>query len=439
MIGTLLLFGGRRDLDQLAIALAWGSVVGSLLQFGVQARQAWALTRHDLRARHDGAGPSGRAQLHAGAGQPRRGPADRLHRYDDRQPAPDGGSHRPHERADPLYAAGQPVRHCRSPRPSCRRCPATQRATGRPAAASTPCPAGSTRPCSGWPSSSFRPRSPSRSSATSSPAYCSQTGRFTAARLALRLGHPRRLVHRPARNHHGAPVSAAHYAVGDTKSPLRFALLRLVIVTTLGYACAILLPPRLGIAAHWGAAGLTSSGGCGRVDRVHAPARQLEPAYRPDRAAAAARRAAVALGGGGGGRSVPGPLDPAPVWPAGDGAIVLPLYGCLYLALAALTGVPLPGFGGGAERGGDAVKRPGTCRGSGKGDWRCVVSKPSSRPWCKSRVASVDSGHMGDISFGPPSAAPTVPRPNAYSALRVRTKSCPSAGTVWRTPHRRAD
>src|SRR5215203_6435773 len=31
MIGTLLVFGGRKDLDQLAIALAWGSVVGSLI------------------------------------------------------------------------------------------------------------------------------------------------------------------------------------------------------------------------------------------------------------------------------------------------------------------------------------------------------------------------------------------------------------------------
>ena len=48
MIGTLLLFGGRQDLDSLAISLAWGSVVGSGLQFAVQARQAWQLTRHDL-------------------------------------------------------------------------------------------------------------------------------------------------------------------------------------------------------------------------------------------------------------------------------------------------------------------------------------------------------------------------------------------------------
>lgn len=36
MILTLVIFGGRTDASGLAIALAWGSVVGSLLQFGVQ-------------------------------------------------------------------------------------------------------------------------------------------------------------------------------------------------------------------------------------------------------------------------------------------------------------------------------------------------------------------------------------------------------------------
>src|SRR5204862_7604133 len=33
------------DLDTLALYLAWGSVVGSALQFGVQAPSAWKLTR----------------------------------------------------------------------------------------------------------------------------------------------------------------------------------------------------------------------------------------------------------------------------------------------------------------------------------------------------------------------------------------------------------
>src|SRR5207342_3476855 len=42
---------------------------------------------------------------------------------------------------------------------------------------------------------------------------------------------------------------------------LRFALVRLAVVTVLGYVCAIVLPPMLGVAARWGAAGLTASAG----------------------------------------------------------------------------------------------------------------------------------------------------------------------------------
>ena len=49
MIGTLLLFGGRQDLDQLRSPWPGVRSSGALLQFGVQARQAWTLTRHDLR------------------------------------------------------------------------------------------------------------------------------------------------------------------------------------------------------------------------------------------------------------------------------------------------------------------------------------------------------------------------------------------------------
>src|SRR5207342_1015905 len=42
---------------------------------------------------------------------------------------------------------------------------------------------------------------------------------------------------------------------------LRFALVRLAVVTVLGYVCAIVLPPMLGVEARWGAAGLTASAG----------------------------------------------------------------------------------------------------------------------------------------------------------------------------------
>ena len=55
--------------------------------------------------------------------------------------------------------------------------------------------------------------------------------------------------------------SVAHYALGDTRRPLRYAIVRLVVVTALGYVCAVIVPPRLGIAREWGAAGLTASAG----------------------------------------------------------------------------------------------------------------------------------------------------------------------------------
>ena len=45
MIATLVAFGPGRNLDALAIDLAWGSVAGSFLQFAVQAPFAWRLSR----------------------------------------------------------------------------------------------------------------------------------------------------------------------------------------------------------------------------------------------------------------------------------------------------------------------------------------------------------------------------------------------------------
>src|SRR4051812_25905764 len=55
--------------------------------------------------------------------------------------------------------------------------------------------------------------------------------------------------------------SVAHYALGDTKKPLRFALVRIALVTVLGYLCALVIPPRIGVPAMWGTAGLTGSAG----------------------------------------------------------------------------------------------------------------------------------------------------------------------------------
>ena len=50
--------------------------------------------------------------------------------------------------------------------------------------------------------------------------------------------------------------SSAFYALRDTKSPLRMALIRVVIAAVLGVLAAVYVPGMLGIASQWGAAGL---------------------------------------------------------------------------------------------------------------------------------------------------------------------------------------
>lgn len=52
MIATLVLLGGRWDLDRLTIALAWGALAGGLLQFAIQLPWILRLERH-LRIRWD--------------------------------------------------------------------------------------------------------------------------------------------------------------------------------------------------------------------------------------------------------------------------------------------------------------------------------------------------------------------------------------------------
>jgi putative peptidoglycan lipid II flippase len=59
----------------------------------------------------------------------------------------------------------------------------------------------------------------------------------------------------------GRLYSSTYYALRDTRTPLRFAIVRVVLTTILGYLCAIPLPPMLGIEPRWGVAGLTISAG----------------------------------------------------------------------------------------------------------------------------------------------------------------------------------
>ena len=59
----------------------------------------------------------------------------------------------------------------------------------------------------------------------------------------------------------GRLYSSTYYALRDTRTPLRYALVRVALTTVLGYAAAFRLPRPLGIAPRWGAAGLTASAG----------------------------------------------------------------------------------------------------------------------------------------------------------------------------------
>ena len=59
----------------------------------------------------------------------------------------------------------------------------------------------------------------------------------------------------------GRLYSSAFYALRDTKTPLKFASLRVFLTLILGYFCALPLPRMLHIDARWGVAGLTASAG----------------------------------------------------------------------------------------------------------------------------------------------------------------------------------
>jgi putative peptidoglycan lipid II flippase len=59
----------------------------------------------------------------------------------------------------------------------------------------------------------------------------------------------------------GRLYSSTYYALRDTRTPLRFAIVRVVLTTVLGLFFALKLPGILGISRSWGVAGLTASAG----------------------------------------------------------------------------------------------------------------------------------------------------------------------------------
>ena len=74
----------------------------------------------------------------------------------------------------------------------------------------------------------------------------------------------------------GRLYSSTYYALQDTRTPLRFAVVRVALTIVLGYLFAIPLPLQLGLDPRWGAAGLTASAGLAGWIEFHLLRRGLQ-------------------------------------------------------------------------------------------------------------------------------------------------------------------
>ena len=137
----------------------------------------------------------------------------------------------------------------------------------------------------------------------------------------------------------GRLYSSTYYALRDTRTPLRFAMIRVALTTGLGYLCALPLPHWLGLDARWGAAGLTASAGAaGWVEFTllrRSMNRRIGVTGLPGSLVARLwGAAAIAVAAGWGVKAI---LPKLAVYIAG--AAILGVYGTVYLALTYAFGV----------------------------------------------------------------------------------------------------
>jgi putative peptidoglycan lipid II flippase len=137
----------------------------------------------------------------------------------------------------------------------------------------------------------------------------------------------------------GRLYSSTYYALRDTRTPLRFAVIRVALTTALGYLCALHLPRWIGLDPRWGAAGLSASAGVAgwveftllrrtlnrRIGQTGLPASLVARLWTS---------AAVAAAAGWGVKLVVGEGHHILF-----GGAILGVYGAVYLAAAYLLGV----------------------------------------------------------------------------------------------------
>lgn len=144
----------------------------------------------------------------------------------------------------------------------------------------------------------------------------------------------------------GRLYSSAFYALRDTRTPLKFAIVRVALTGGLGYLFALPLPRLLGIDRLWGVAGLTFSAGLAGWVEFILLRRGLHqrigvvPRARARTAKLWGAAILAAMIGYGVKRVLPVP--PGHFSSLILGAVVLPLFGGLYLVFSWILGVEAP-------------------------------------------------------------------------------------------------
>lgn len=138
----------------------------------------------------------------------------------------------------------------------------------------------------------------------------------------------------------GRLYASTYYALHDTRTPLRYAIVRVTLTTVLGYLFAIPLPPLIGLDPKWGVAGLTASAGlAGWVEfvllRLTLNKRIGATGLRLEYVAKLWLAAAVGAGVGWAIKLAIGSPHPAIV-----AALVLVPYGLSYFAIATIFRIP---------------------------------------------------------------------------------------------------
>ena len=138
----------------------------------------------------------------------------------------------------------------------------------------------------------------------------------------------------------GRLLSSAFYALHDTRTPLRFAVVRVAITGALGWIIALPLRQHFGWPAEWGAAGLTASAGMAGWIEFLLLKRNLDRriGHVPTGARAALKAWAAALIGGATAFALHHARPIAQ--PVLSGIVVLGLYGGVYLMVAHAFGLP---------------------------------------------------------------------------------------------------